>query len=202
MRGNVVHLYERDCSVQLRNQKVVEVAPARGIHPALRERLTSSAIALAAHSGYQGVGTVEFLVSGSLSDPKARVAFLEVNPRIQVEHTITEEITGVDLVQAQLLVASGISLPQLGLSAKGAAVPSLKGYAIQCRINMSGGGTLQEYTEPSGAGVRMEALGYTGYDVSVNFDSLLAKVICTYIGTGNPKPNPKPNPNWRSSAAI
>ena len=166
--------------MQLRNQKVVEVAPARGIHPKLRERLTKAGIQLALDSGYRGVGTVEFLVKGPLSDPDAKVAFLEVNPRVQVEHTITEQVTGVDIVQAQLLVASGFSLAELGLASAGAAVPRLRGYSIQARINMSGGGTLKGYTEPAGEGVRMEALGYQGYTVSTNFDPLLAKVICSH----------------------
>ena len=111
--GSVVHLYERDCSVQLNNQKVVELAPARGIHPALRERLTSSAVQLANAVGYSNAGTVEFLVTGPLGafDPNdaasdKRVAFLEMNPRIQVEHTVTEELTGIDLVETQLRIAA------------------------------------------------------------------------------------------------
>jgi len=122
-QGGVVHLFERDCSVQLRNQKVVEVAPAR-MHPELRERITSCSVRLAQGCNYRGVGTVEFMVAGELHDPEAKFVFMEVNPRIQVEHTITEEVTGVDIVKTQLLIAGGYAMRDLGLPRAARAPPA------------------------------------------------------------------------------
>ena len=113
--GNVMHLLERDCSLQLNNQKVLELAPAPGMHPGLRQRLTSASLALAREAGYVGAGTVEWLVRGPVAHADAPFVFLEVNPRLQVEHTVTEEVTGVDLVQAQMRIAAGETLPGLGL---------------------------------------------------------------------------------------
>lgn len=109
--GNVVHLYERDCSVQRRHQKVVEIAPAPNLDVKIRDAMTDYAVKLAKHVGYQNAGTVEFLC-----DEKGHFYFIEVNARLQVEHTITEEITGVDLVQSQIRVAEGMTLPELGLT--------------------------------------------------------------------------------------
>src|SRR5918912_3590097 len=124
--GNVVHLYERDCSVQRRYQKVVEIAPAPNLDPALRARLCADAVAFARYIGYVNAGTVEFLVDG-----RGDHVFLEMNPRIQVEHTVTEEVTDVDLVQAQLRIAAGETLADLGLSQE-AIRPH--GVAMQCRV--------------------------------------------------------------------
>jgi len=169
-----IHLFERDCSVQLRKQKVVELAPARGIDAKLRERICSAAVALCESVNYRNAGTVEFLVEGELANPGAAFYFLELNPRIQVEHTITEEITGVDLVQTQLQVASGKSLLQLGLQQQ-----QLKthGYAIQIRVGLlpGGGGQVTEYKEP--AGVRVETSVADGTVAVTDYDPMIAKLI-------------------------
>ncbi|CAD7940083.1 unnamed protein product [Amoebophrya sp. A120] len=178
-RGNVVHLFERDCTVQHRHQKMVEMAPARDIHPELREKLTACAKKLALQSGYRGAGTVEFLVRGSLTDPNARFVFMEMNPRVQVEHTITEEATGVDIVQTQLLMASGISLPELGLEQDKLHVER---YALQGRVTMMPGGseTITEYQEPTGPGVRVDSAGFfAGLKPNQMYDPLVGKLICT-----------------------
>jgi acetyl/propionyl-CoA carboxylase alpha subunit/acetyl-CoA carboxylase carboxyltransferase component len=170
--GNVVHLYERDCSVQLRNQKLVEVAPAPGLEGGLRERIHTAAITLARASGFVNAGTVEFLVSPETG----AYYFIECNPRIQVEHTVTEEITGVDLVEAQFRIAGGASLESLGLGNQ-AALPAPRGFALQARVVGQGAGTLNAYKEPSGAGVRVDACGYLGYSPPPDFDPLLAKLV-------------------------
>jgi len=178
--GNVMHLYERDCSVQRRFQKVVEVAPAANLAEETRDRLYSYATAIAHEAGYNNVGTVEFLVDG-----EGRVYFIEVNPRIQVEHTVTEMVTGIDLIKTQLYIASGYRLtdPQVGLGDQ-EAIP-LNGYAIQCRITTedpSDGfkpdyGTIITYRNAAGFGVRLdEGSAYPGMKVSPFFDSMLAKV--------------------------
>lgn len=109
--GNVVHLYERDCSVQRRHQKVVEMAPAPHFDPKVRQHMTDLAVKLAKHVGYENAGTVEFLC-----DEKNNFYFIEVNARLQVEHTVTEEITGIDLVQSQIRIAEGMTLPELGIT--------------------------------------------------------------------------------------
>ncbi len=171
--GHVVHLFDRDCSVQLRNQKVIEVAPAPGLEPGLRERIFADAIALAESSSYVNAGTVEFLVSPETGDH----FFIECNPRIQVEHTVTEQVTGVDLVEAQFRIAGGASLADLGLGDQADVVA--RGYAVQARLVATGTGTLTAYQEPSGAGVRVDAAGYVGYAPPPQFDPLLAKVIAT-----------------------
>lgn len=178
--GNVMHLYERDCSVQRRFQKVVEVAPAANLPNDTREKLYAYATAIARKAGYDNVGTVEFLV-----DADERVYFIEVNPRIQVEHTVTEMVTGIDLVKTQLYIASGYHLfdLQVGLGDQ-AAVP-LNGYAIQCRITTEDPadgfkpdyGTIITYRNAAGFGVRLdEGSAYPGMKVSPFFDSMLAKV--------------------------
>ena len=153
--GNVVHLYERDCTVQHRHQKMVELAPPRDIHPDLREKLTSCAVSLAKNSGYRGAGTVEFLVRGPLDKADSPVVFMEVNPRVQVEHTITEEATGVDIVQSQLLIAVGKSLDDLGMGRQEDV--ELKNFSVQCRVTMmpGGGDTIVKYEEPKGEGIRV-----------------------------------------------
>jgi len=172
-KGNVVHLYERDCSVQLRNQKVVEIAPAPGLDPALRARILADAIKLAKASDYVNAGTVEFLVNPE----KGEYFFIECNPRIQVEHTITEAVTGVDLVEAQFQIAAGASLKDIGIA--GQADVATRGFAIQARITAQGAGTLTAYKEPTGPGVRVDSCGYLGYAPPPQFDPMFGKLICS-----------------------
>ncbi|KAI8467848.1 MAG: pyruvate carboxylase [Monoraphidium minutum] len=179
--GNVVHLYERDCSVQRRHQKVVEIAPAPALDKKIKEALYSDAVKLAKHVGYRNAGTVEFMV-----DQAGRHYFLEVNPRVQVEHTVTEEVTGVDIVQTQIKIAGGMSLADLGLGTQ-ADVPPLNGFAIQCRVTSEDpeqnfqpdSGRLEAYRVPGGPGIRLDGAVTTGNVVSRYYDSLLAKVIST-----------------------
>ncbi|HMS59854.1 MAG TPA: carboxyl transferase domain-containing protein, partial [Tepidiformaceae bacterium] len=183
--GAVVHLGERDCSVQRRFQKVVEVAPAPGLDPALREAIHAAALTFARSTGYRSLGTFEFLVDVSGRAGATPFVFIEANARLQVEHTVTEEVTGVDLVQAQLELARGATLAALGLDAPDIARP--RGFAIQARVNMEtmladgsvrpSAGTLAVYEAPGGPGVRTDGFGYAGYTTSTAFDSLLAKVI-------------------------
>jgi acetyl/propionyl-CoA carboxylase alpha subunit/acetyl-CoA carboxylase carboxyltransferase component len=170
--GHVVHLYERDCSVQLRHQKVIEVAPAPGLDEALRQRILADATKLASAARYVNAGTVEFLVSPETGEH----FFIECNPRIQVEHTVTEQVTGVDLVEAQFHIASGASLAALGLSDQ-SAVGAPRGFAVEARVVARGTGTISAYKEPSGPGVRVDACGYLGYAPPADFDPLLAKVV-------------------------
>jgi pyruvate carboxylase len=178
-RGGVIHLYERDCSVQRRHQKVVEIAPAPHLDPELRARICADAVRFATQIGYVNAGTVEFLV-----DPSGQYVFIEMNPRIQVEHTVTEEITDVDLVQAQLRIASGQTLPDLGLSQDSVRI---RGAALQCRITTEDPangfrpdtGIITTYRSPGGAGIRLDGgTTYTGAEVSPHFDSMLAKLTC------------------------
>ncbi len=170
--GNVVHLFERDCSVQLRNQKVVEVAPAPNLDEALRQRILADALTLARAAKYENAGTVEFLVNPETGEH----FFIECNPRIQVEHTITEQILGFDLVEAQFKIAAGASLASLGFADQN-AVPRPRGYAIQARVVALSAGTLSAYREPSGPGIRVDACGYLGLTPPPQFDPLLAKLI-------------------------
>ncbi|HTW97289.1 MAG TPA: pyruvate carboxylase [Acidimicrobiales bacterium] len=180
--GTVLHLYERDCSVQRRHQKVVEIAPAPNLDPELRSRICADAVAFAASIGYQGAGTVEFLVNGA-ERPDGRHVFIEMNPRIQVEHTVTEEVTGIDLVQAQLRLAGGETLAQLGLDQ---AHVTLHGAAVQCRITAEDPahdfrpdtGVITTYRLPGGTGVRIDEGTTVGTEVLPFFDSLLAKLTC------------------------
>ena len=167
--GEVVHLWERDCSVQLRHQKVIEIAPAAGLEPGLRSRILADALKLARAGGYVNAGTVEFLVSPETSAHH----FIECNPRIQVEHTVTEEVTGVDLVEVQFRIAAGATLADLGL----ATPPPTRGYAVQARVTAAGGGTFSGYKEPAGPGVRVDACGYLGLAPPPQFDPMFAKVI-------------------------
>ncbi len=169
--GNLVHLYDRDCSVQLRHQKVIEIAPAPALPADLRQRMFDHALDLAKATGYVNAGTVEFLVSPE----REACAFIECNARIQVEHTVTEQVTGVDLVAAQFRIAGGATLAQLGIAAQGDV--TTRGFAVQARVVATGPGTLTAYREPSGAGVRVDAAGYEGYSPPPHFDPLLAKVI-------------------------
>ncbi|MGY1636107.1 pyruvate carboxylase [Geodermatophilus sp. SYSU D00742] len=176
--GNVVHLFERDCSVQRRHQKVVELAPAPNLDPALRERICADAVAFARAIGYVNAGTVEFLL-----DREGRHVFIEMNPRIQVEHTVTEEVTDVDLVQAQLRIASGETLADLGLSQDTIV---LRGAALQCRITTEDPangfrpdtGRITAYRSPGGAGIRLDGGASLGAEVEAHFDSLLVKLTC------------------------
>ncbi|HNM97046.1 MAG TPA: pyruvate carboxylase, partial [Marmoricola sp.] len=178
--GNVVHLFERDCSVQRRHQKVVEIAPAPNLDPALREQICADAVRFAKTIGYRNAGTVEFLVN-----PAGDYVFIEMNPRIQVEHTVTEEVTDVDLVQSQLRIAAGESLHDLGLAEQSSI--TLRGAALQCRITTEDPangfrpdtGKITSYRSPGGAGVRLDGgTTYTGAEVSAHFDSMLAKLTC------------------------
>ena len=171
-RGPAIHLHERDCSVQLRNQKVLEVAPAPALPESLRDGLLADAVKLVNAADYAGVGTVEFLVLPERSER----FFIECNPRIQVEHTVTEQVLGIDLVEAQFRIAAGASLADVGFADQD-AVPTPRGYAVQARVVARGAGTLSAYKEPSGAGVRVDACGYAGYAPPPQFDPLLAKVI-------------------------
>jgi len=178
-KGNVVHLYERDCSVQLRNQKVVEVAPAPNLDAGLRQRILDGAVKLARAAHYENAGTVEFLV-----DPETgEHFFIECNPRIQVEHTITEQVMGFDLVEAQFRIAAGATLASLGLPDQ-TAVGTPRGFAVQARVVAQGTGTLNAYREPSGPGVRVDACGYVGLAPPPQFDPLLAKLICQSGSSG------------------
>lgn len=184
-RGGLVHLGERDCSIQRRHQKLVEIAPSPGLPEGLRDRITEAAVRLAAAVDYQNLGTFEFLVESRDLRDDSDFAFIEANPRLQVEHTVTEEVTGLDLVHLQLEIAGGASLTDLGLSQQ--SVPAPRGYAIQARVNMEtmaedgsvrpAGGTLSAFQSPSGRGIRTDSFGYSGYQTSPRFDSLLAKVI-------------------------
>jgi acetyl/propionyl-CoA carboxylase alpha subunit/acetyl-CoA carboxylase carboxyltransferase component len=176
------HVFERECTLQRRHQKLVEVAPSPTLDPELRERILAGALAMARHVGYAGLGTFEFLLTAD--DPK-RFAFIEANPRLQVEHTVTEAVTGVDLVHAQLRIAGGAKLGEIGLLQ--ADVPEPRGHAVEVRINLETidddgaprptGGTLTRYEPAAGPGLRVDGYGYAGYTTQPAFDSLLAKLI-------------------------
>jgi len=172
-QGDIVHLYERDCSVQLRHQKVVEIAPAPGLEANLRRRILEDAIRLARAAGYMNAGTVEFLVNPE----RGEHFFIECNPRIQVEHTVTEQVLSIDLVESQFRIAAGESLKALGIRDQ-AAVGAPHGFAVQARIVASGTGVLTAYKEPTGPGVRVDSSGYVGYAPPPQFDPLFAKLIC------------------------
>ena len=178
--GNVVHLFERDCSLQRRYQKVVEFTPAFSVSTAVREKLYADAVKIARHVGYTNAGTLEFLV-----DRDENYYFIEMNPRIQVEHTVTEMVTGIDLVRAQILIAEGAPLsdPRIGITSQESIHSN--GYAIQCRVTTEDPmnnfapdtGRITGYSVSGGFGVRMdEATGGTGSTISPYYDSLLVKV--------------------------
>jgi len=183
---DVAHLWERECTLQRRHQKIVEVAPSPTLAPALRGEILAAAVRMAREAGYASLGTFEFLVdAGPGAAGQPLFAFMEANPRVQVEHTITEEVTGVDLVRAQLQIAAGATLRDIGLTQ--ADIPAPRGHAVQLRINMEtvqpdgsakpAGGTLRAFEPPSGPGIRVDTFGYAGYATVPNFDSLLAKLI-------------------------
>lgn len=171
--GGIIHLYERDCSVQIRNQKVIEIAPAPGLEAGLRQRILEDAIRLAHAAGYVNAGTVEFLVSPE----RGEHFFIECNPRIQVEHTVTEQVTSIDLVEAQFRIAAGETLKALGIADQ-AAVKAPRGFAVEARIVASGSGVMTSYKEPAGPGVRVDSCGYAGYAPPPQFDPMFAKLIC------------------------
>ncbi|MCY0904216.1 pyruvate carboxylase [Arthrobacter sp. H14-L1] len=181
--GNVMHLFERDCSIQRRHQKVVEIAPAPNLDENIRQALYRDAVKFAKALGYVNAGTVEFLVD-TVGERAGQHFFIEMNPRIQVEHTVTEEITDVDLVQAQLRIAAGETLADLGLSQDSV---SIKGAALQCRITTEDPangfrpdvGKISAYRSAGGAGVRLDGgTVYAGAEISPHFDSLLVKLTC------------------------
>ncbi|MBS0469572.1 MAG: carbamoyl-phosphate synthase large subunit [Proteobacteria bacterium] len=182
---SAVHVWERDCTLQRRHQKIVEIAPAPGLDPDLRKQLCDAAVWLADDVNLKGLATFEFLVNPKPPRHGAAFAFIEANPRLQVEHTVTEEVTGIDLVGVQIEIARGRSLRELGLVQD--EIPGPRGYAVQLRINMEkleadgtvkpSGGTLTRFTPPSGPGVRVDTFGYEGYRTNPAFDPLLAKLI-------------------------
>ena len=172
--GNVIHLGERDCSIQRRHQKLVEEAPSAGIDEKTREKMGKFAAKLAKGIGYDSVGTLEFLV-----DKNMNFYFMEMNTRIQVEHTISEEITGIDLIKEQIRVAAG---EKLSVSQKDVII---SGHAIECRINaedsengfLPSSGTLERYIPSGGIGVRVDSHSYQNYEIPPYYDSMIAKLI-------------------------
>lgn len=187
--ASVSHLWDRECSLQRQRQKVVEIAPADMLPDELRARLFAAAVSLGEAAGYRSLGTMEFLVDAS--NGGERFVFIEGNARLQVEHTVTEEVTGLDLVRLQLQIAAGRSLADLRLTQ--GDVPTPRGHAVQARVNLEtmaadgsakpAGGVLTAFESPSGPGVRVDGFGYAGYRTSARFDSLLAKLI-VHAGAG------------------
>jgi pyruvate carboxylase len=179
--GNIVHLYERDCSVQRRHQKIIEFAPAFSLDPDVRERICEDAVRIAKHVGYTNAGTLEFLV-----DKNGDYYFIEMNTRVQVEHTVTEEVTGIDIVQSQILIAEGCKLSDPEINIQSQDDVQVRGYSIQCRITtedpkkgfMPDTGKIQVYRSGSGSGIRLDGgNGFTGAVISPYYDSLLVKTI-------------------------
>ena len=172
--GSVIHLGERDCSLQRRHQKLVEESPSPAVDDDLRARMGASAVNLAKASGYRGAGTVEFLL-----DREGNYYFIEMNTRIQVEHPVTEMVTGIDLVQEQIRIASGVPLRYRQEDIK------INGHAMECRINAEdpsrdfapSPGKIVDFRAPGGMGVRLDSHVYSGYTVPSNYDSLLGKLI-------------------------
>src|SRR5699024_3155759 len=176
--GDVVHLFERDCSVQRRHQKVIEQAPAPDLDPALRERICADAVAFARHSGYTCAGTVEFLVG-----PAGPHVVIDMTPRLQGEHTVTEETTEADLGAAQMRIAAGDPLAGVGLTQDAIRI---RGTAIQCRITTEDPvngfrpdtGRITAYRTPGGAGIRLDGGTSVGAQVGAYFDSMLVQLTC------------------------
>lgn len=172
--GHLIHLGERDCSIQRRHQKVLEEAPSTALTPELRQEMGAVAVKAAAAVGYYGAGTVEFLL-----DKHGRYYFIEMNTRIQVEHPVTEAVTGIDLVKAQILIAAGEKLPYRQEDIE------IRGHALECRINAEdpaqnfrpSPGRVEKYHAPGGFGIRVDSALYPGYEIPPYYDSLLAKVI-------------------------
>ncbi|MBX3521571.1 MAG: acetyl-CoA carboxylase biotin carboxylase subunit [Xanthobacteraceae bacterium] len=172
---DVIHLGERDCTIQRRHQKLVEEGPSPALTPELRDRLTASAVALARHVGYRSAGTLEYIVDAA----KQEFYFIEMNTRIQVEHPVTEMLTGLDLVKMQIRIADGDPLPIAQSDVH------VSGHVIECRINaedpekgfMPRPGVLGEYSAPSGPGVRIDSHAYPGYKLPPHYDSLIAKLL-------------------------
>ena len=180
LHGNMVHLFERDCSVQRRFQKVVEIAPSKGLPQEVKDKIYEYAVSICKHVSYNNLGTVEFLV-----DKNQNIYFIEVNPRIQVEHTITEEITGIDLVRSQILIAQGVPLNDKQIFIKSQEDVTCNGYAIQCRITTEDPsqnfkpdyGTVIAYRSAAGFGIRLDVGNcYTGARISPFFDPMLVKI--------------------------
>lgn len=178
--GNVVHLFDRDCSIQRRHQKVIEIAPAPNLDPKVRENILDDALKIARHVNYQNAGTAEFLV-----DQQGAHYFIEVNARLQVEHTVTEEVTGIDLVQTQIKIAEGATLAELGLHQKDIHA---HGCSVQCRVTTEDPardfapdtGRIEVFRSGEGFGIRLDgAAAFTGAQISPYYDSLLVKVIAT-----------------------
>ncbi|CAN5826617.1 pyruvate carboxylase [soil metagenome] len=188
---SVSHLWDRECSLQRQRQKVVEIAPATTLPMVIREQLFEAAVALGRAAHYRSLGTVEFLVE--VGD-QPRLVFIEANPRLQVEHTVTEEVLGLDLVRLQIEVARGQTLADLNLTQT--QVPTPRGVAVQARVNLEtmsadgsarpAGGVLSAFETPSGPGVRVDGFGYAGYRTSARYDSLLAKLIVHVASGGLP----------------
>ena len=174
--GNVIHVFERECSIQRRHQKVIEESPSTAVTPALRARMGEAAVAVARAAGYRSAGTIEFLLDGAGDD--ARFYFLEMNTRLQVEHPVTEEVTGIDLVRAQIDIASGEPL------AWTQAQLSQRGHAIECRVyaedpqtDLPQAGPLLIYREPMMPGIRIDSGVIEGGEISVHYDPMIAKLI-------------------------
>ncbi len=182
--GTVSHLWDRECSLQRQRQKLIETAPAFGLSDTTRPAMLDAAKTLASEVQYRGVGTLEFLVEAG-PEAEERFVFMEANARLQVEHTVTEAVTGLDLVAIQLKIAGGATLEELGLLQD--RIPAPRGAALQARVNLEtmapdgssrpGGGVLTVYEPPSGPGIRVDGFGYAGYATSIHYDSLLAKLI-------------------------
>lgn len=175
VHGNVVHLFERECSVQRRHQKLIEESPSMGVSPALREEMGRVSVEAMKQIGYSNLGTIEYLM-----DEKGRFYFMEMNTRVQVEHPVTEQVTGVDLLRTQLLLAAGEKLPFKQEDLK------LKGASIECRVNAEDPvtfapwpGKITAYNPPGGLGVRVDSAAYENYTIPSHYDSLVAKLIVT-----------------------